>query len=146
MLQLIRDRDAPRFGQDGFTITGLIAPSRGTASLSAWRIVAEPGGTTFNLDCVLVHDDTGLAGQPGVTDLVVADPQWDTSGSYPAGLYVPGPDSPAVDACGFGTGAIPDLLGTARPQDLPVVVVPGAGHFFHRKLQVIKQVVLANRR
>ena len=82
-------------------------------------VVAEPGGTTFNLDCVLVHDDTGLAGQPGVTDLVVADPQWDTSGSYPAGLYVPGPDSPAVDACGFGTGAIPDLLGTARPQDLP---------------------------
>lgn len=82
-------------------------------------VVAEPGGTTFNVDCVLVHDDTGLAGQPGVTDLVVADPQWDTSGAYPAGLYVPGPDSPAVDACDPGTGTIPDLLGTARPQDLP---------------------------
>ena len=38
------------------------------------------------------------------------------------------------------------VLDWARPQDLPVVVVPGADHFFHRKLQVIKQVVLANRR
>ena len=36
------------------------------------------------------------------------------------------------------------VLDWARPQDLPVVVVPGAGHFFHRKLQVIKQIVLAN--
>jgi predicted outer membrane repeat protein len=81
-------------------------------------VVAEPGGTAFNLDCVLVHDDTGLAGQPGVTHLVVADPQWDAS-ALAEGLYVPGPDSPAVDACAAGTGTIPDLLGTARPQDLP---------------------------
>ena len=36
------------------------------------------------------------------------------------------------------------VLDWARPQDLPVVVVPGADHFFHRKLQVIKQIVLAN--
>ena len=82
-------------------------------------VVAEPGGTSFNVDCVLVHDDTGLVGQPGVGNLIVADPQWDTSGLYPAGLHVPGPDSPAVDACAAGTGTIPDLLGNARPQDLP---------------------------
>ena len=36
------------------------------------------------------------------------------------------------------------VLDWARPQDLPVVLVPGADHFFHRKLQVIKQIVLAN--
>ncbi len=82
-------------------------------------VVDAPAGTTFNVDCVLVHDDSGIAGQPGVVDLVVADPQWDTSGTYPAGLHVPGPDSPAVDACDPGTGTIPDLLGGARPQDLP---------------------------
>jgi len=34
----------------------------------------------------------------------------------------------------------------ARPQDLPVVVVPGADHFFHRKLQVIRRIVQANAR
>jgi alpha/beta superfamily hydrolase len=36
------------------------------------------------------------------------------------------------------------VLDWARPQDLPVVVVPGADHFFHRKLQVIKRIVRAN--
>ena len=33
------------------------------------------------------------------------------------------------------------VLDWARPQELPVVVVPGADHFFHRKLQVIKRIV-----
>ena len=33
------------------------------------------------------------------------------------------------------------VLDWARPQDLPVVVVPGADHFFHRKLAVIRSVV-----
>ncbi len=31
----------------------------------------------------------------------------------------------------------------ARPQELPIVVIPGADHFFHRKLPVIKRLVLA---
>lgn len=30
----------------------------------------------------------------------------------------------------------------ARPLDLPVVVVPGADHFFHRKLTLIKRIVI----
>lgn len=33
------------------------------------------------------------------------------------------------------------VLDWARPQDLPVVVIPGADHFFHRKLTVIKRLV-----
>ena len=32
----------------------------------------------------------------------------------------------------------------ARPQALPVVVVPGAGHFFHGQLMLLKSVVLRN--
>jgi alpha/beta superfamily hydrolase len=35
------------------------------------------------------------------------------------------------------------VLDWARPQDLPVVVVPGAEHFFHRKLHILKRVVQA---
>jgi alpha/beta superfamily hydrolase len=35
-----------------------------------------------------------------------------------------------------------DLLDWARPQDLPVIVIPGADHFFHRKLQHIKNFVV----
>ncbi|MGA8049404.1 MAG: alpha/beta fold hydrolase [Burkholderiales bacterium] len=33
------------------------------------------------------------------------------------------------------------VLDWARPQELPVVVVPGADHFFHRKLQVLRTIV-----
>ena len=32
----------------------------------------------------------------------------------------------------------------ARPQDLPVVVVPGADHFFHRKLHILRALVHRN--
>ncbi|MDA0224634.1 MAG: alpha/beta fold hydrolase [Proteobacteria bacterium] len=35
------------------------------------------------------------------------------------------------------------VLDWARPQDLPVVVVPGADHFFHRKLHLIRNLVRA---
>jgi uncharacterized protein len=33
------------------------------------------------------------------------------------------------------------VLDWARPQELPVVLVPGADHFFHRKLHVLKRIV-----
>lgn len=35
-----------------------------------------------------------------------------------------------------------DVLDWARPQDLPVIVIPGADHFFHRKLHHIKRLVM----
>jgi alpha/beta superfamily hydrolase len=35
-----------------------------------------------------------------------------------------------------------DVLDWARPQDLPIIVIPGADHFFHRKLQHIKSFVV----
>jgi alpha/beta superfamily hydrolase len=35
------------------------------------------------------------------------------------------------------------VLEWARPQNLPVVVVPGGGHFFHGRLNLLSQIVLA---
>jgi alpha/beta superfamily hydrolase len=35
-----------------------------------------------------------------------------------------------------------DVLNWARPQQLPIVVLPGAEHFFHGRLNQIKQIVL----
>jgi alpha/beta superfamily hydrolase len=35
-----------------------------------------------------------------------------------------------------------NVLDWARPQDLPVIVIPGADHFFNRKLQHIKNFVV----
>ncbi len=34
-----------------------------------------------------------------------------------------------------------DVLDWARPQDLPIVVIPGADHFFHRRLGVLKRLI-----
>ena len=39
------------------------------------------------------------------------------------------------------TVLLSDVLAWARPQDLPVVVVPGADHFFHRRLHVVRAIV-----
>jgi alpha/beta superfamily hydrolase len=36
---------------------------------------------------------------------------------------------------------LPSVLEWAAPQELPVVVVPGAEHFFHRRLHILKHVV-----
>jgi hypothetical protein len=36
------------------------------------------------------------------------------------------------------------VLDWARPQELPVIVVPGADHFFHRKLHILRTIVTAN--
>jgi len=33
------------------------------------------------------------------------------------------------------------VMDWARPQELPVVVIPGAEHFFHRKLHILKRVI-----
>lgn len=39
------------------------------------------------------------------------------------------------------TIALADVLDWARPQDLPVIVLPGADHFFHRRLSLLKRLV-----
>jgi len=36
------------------------------------------------------------------------------------------------------------VLDWARPQELPIVLVPGADHFFHRKLHVLRAIVRAS--
>ena len=40
-MTIIREHEAPRFGDEGVSVTGLASPSRGCASLSAWRVVLD---------------------------------------------------------------------------------------------------------
>lgn len=42
------------------------------------------------------------------------------------------------------TIALADVLDWARPQDLPIVVIPGADHFFHRRLGLLKRLISAH--
>jgi uncharacterized protein len=39
------------------------------------------------------------------------------------------------------TVPLASVLDWARPQELPVVVIPGADHFFHRKLNLLRELV-----
>lgn len=39
------------------------------------------------------------------------------------------------------TVPLANVFDWARPQELPVVVIPGADHFFHRRLHLIKRIV-----
>src|SRR2546421_226052 len=43
---IIRADDAPRFGQDGVAVVGYASPSRGGASVAAWRLTLEPGAAS----------------------------------------------------------------------------------------------------
>ena len=45
-MTIIRDEQAPRFDGDGVVVTGLASPSRGCASISAWRVVLDPGAAS----------------------------------------------------------------------------------------------------
>jgi alpha/beta superfamily hydrolase len=55
------------------------------------------------------------------------------------------PDVPADSILIHGevddTITLAAVLDWARPQDIPVIVIPGADHFFHRKLGHIKNLV-----
>jgi alpha/beta superfamily hydrolase len=42
------------------------------------------------------------------------------------------------------TVPLADVLAWARPQDLPITVVPGADHFFHRRLHILRAIVQDN--
>ena len=39
------------------------------------------------------------------------------------------------------TVPLANVLDWARPQDLPIVLVPGADHFFHRRLHIIRSII-----
>lgn len=56
------------------------------------------------------------------------------------------PDVPANTILIHGeedeTIPLSDVFDWARPQDIPVLVIPGADHFFHRRLQHIKSFVV----
>ncbi|MBH1961101.1 MAG: alpha/beta hydrolase [Rhodocyclales bacterium] len=39
------------------------------------------------------------------------------------------------------TVPLPNVLAWAEPLDLPVVVIPGADHFFHRRLHILQDII-----
>ncbi|MFZ5555625.1 MAG: alpha/beta hydrolase [Pseudomonadota bacterium] len=54
------------------------------------------------------------------------------------------PDTLVVHGELDDTVPLKDVLDWARPQELPVLVVPGGEHFFHGRLHLLKRIVVAS--
>jgi len=54
------------------------------------------------------------------------------------------PDTMVIHGENDETVPLAAVLEWARPQELPVILVPGADHFFHRKLHVLRGIVQSN--
>jgi len=52
------------------------------------------------------------------------------------------PDTLVIHGAADETVPLANVLAWAEPMDLPVVVVAGADHFFHRRLHVLKDIIL----
>jgi uncharacterized protein len=66
-----------------------------------------------------------------------------TGGRTYAAENVP-PDTLLIHGEQDDTVPLANVFDWARPQELPVVVVPGADHFFHRRLHLIRDIVRNN--
>lgn len=64
-------------------------------------------------------------------------------GSAPGKWNLPDVPADTIVIHGEEDETIPlsNVMDWARPQDLPVIVIPGADHFFHRRLHHIKNIV-----
>jgi alpha/beta superfamily hydrolase len=51
------------------------------------------------------------------------------------------PDTVVIHGAEDSTVPLANVLAWAEPLDLPVTVIPGADHFFHRKLHIIRNIV-----
>lgn len=51
------------------------------------------------------------------------------------------PDTLVIHGSDDETVRLANVLAWARPMDLPVVVVPGADHFFHRRLHLLRDII-----
>ena len=70
----------------------------------------------------------------GVPDGLVTGGRTYRTGTVPA-------DTVVIHGEQDETAPLANMLDWARPQELPVVVVPGADHFFHRRLHLIRDIV-----
>lgn len=52
------------------------------------------------------------------------------------------PETLVIHGARDETVPLANVLAWAEPLDLPVVVIPGADHFFHRRLQLIRDIVV----
>jgi alpha/beta superfamily hydrolase len=124
------------------------APDRAAGAASGARPVSAPGAASSEPPALLlagfsfggfvqsrVADALARAGR-GPNEVVLVAPavsRFEVHAVQARTLLVHGEQDDVVP--------LPSVLEWARPQETPVVVVPGADHFFHRKLPLLKRIV-----
>ena len=109
------------------------------AVVAAWRLAGLPlvlAGFSFG-GYVAAEAAQRLASDAGAQRLVLVAPSTEKH-RLPR---VP-PDTVVVHGDADDVVPLAATLAWARPQSLPVTVVPGGGHFFHGQLTLLKDIVL----
>ena len=81
------------------------------------------------------------AGQPAQRLVLVGTAAGFVEGARQYDVQAVAADTLVIHGAVDTTVPLANVLAWAEPLDLPVVVVPGADHFFHRRLHVIRDIV-----
>ena len=82
-----------------------------------------------------------VAGQPVQRLVLVGTAAGFVEGARQYAAQAVAADTIVIHGSADTTVPLSNVLAWAEPLDLPVVVVPGADHFFHRRLHVIRDIV-----
>ena len=106
------------------------SPKRSDAAWVTAKLAEPAARIMVMVDLKPVVEQTGMGEAPDPNDPNLGSPGRHTSANT---LIVHGD----LDA----TVPLSDSIAWATPRDVPVVVVPGGEHFFHRKLHVLREIV-----
>lgn len=97
------------------TAAGYLGPPRSQTPLAA------PHGGA--------HAGLGLPG----AGMIEGDRQYETEAVAPDTIVIHGSEDQVVP--------LANVIAWARPLEVPVIVIPGADHFFHRRLHIIRRII-----
>lgn len=82
------------------------------------------------------------SGQPAQRLVLVGTAAGHVEGARQYATRAVAPDTLVIHGSADTTVPLTNALAWAEPLELPVIVVPGADHFFHRRLHIIRDIIL----
>ena len=89
-----------------------------------------------------VADALAESGQPAQRLVLVGTAAGHVEGARRYATRAVARDTLVIHGSADTTVPLDNVLAWAEPLELPVVVVPGADHFFHRRLHIIRDIIL----
>jgi alpha/beta superfamily hydrolase len=89
-----------------------------------------------------VADALAESGQPAQRLVLVGTAAGHVEGARQYATRAVARDTLVIHGSADTTVPLANVLAWAEPLELPVVVIPGADHFFHRRLHIIRDIIL----